>query len=151
MSFMALRNTGVSPRVNNNAIHRNMPTLVIGVVVIDVPPLCGETMIAFPDGEHLPSEMCKIRILHELGVKFCGGLLPERAPRAIMEGGMGRSTGTSLKADTHRTRSPSRYPIRNSHSKRCTSTSLIGRTRGRAFKRHKERNKRDCPVGLTRR
>ena len=60
MSFMALRNTGVSPRVNNNAIHRNMPTLVIGVVVIDVPPPCGETMIAFPDEERLPGEMCKM-------------------------------------------------------------------------------------------
>jgi hypothetical protein len=53
-----------------------MPTLVIGVVIINVPPPSGETMIAFPNEEHLPSEMCKIRILLELGVKICGGLLP---------------------------------------------------------------------------
>jgi hypothetical protein len=53
-----------------------MPTLVIGVVVIDVPPPSGEAMIAFPNEKHLPGEMCKIRILFELGVKFCGGLLP---------------------------------------------------------------------------
>jgi hypothetical protein len=68
--------TGVSSRVNNYAIHRDMPTLVIGVVVIDVPPPSGEPMIAFPNEKHLPGEMCKIRILLELGVKFCGGLLP---------------------------------------------------------------------------
>jgi hypothetical protein len=71
--------TGVSSRVNNNAIHRDMPTLFIGVVVIDVPPPSGETMIAFPDKEHFPGEMCEIRILLDLGVKFCGGLLPKRA------------------------------------------------------------------------
>jgi hypothetical protein len=47
-----------------------MPTLVIGVVVIDVPPPSGEPMIAFPNEKHLPGEMCKIRILLELVVKF---------------------------------------------------------------------------------
>jgi hypothetical protein len=62
--------TGVSSRVNNYAIHRDMPTLVIGVVVIDVPPPSGEPMIAFPNEKYIPGEMCKIRILLELGVKF---------------------------------------------------------------------------------
>jgi hypothetical protein len=66
--------TGVSSKVNNNAIHRDMPTLVIGVVIIDVSPPSGETMIAFPDEEHIPDEMCKIRILLEFGVKFCRSL-----------------------------------------------------------------------------
>ena len=92
--------TGVASRVNNYAIHRDMPTPFIGVVVIDVPPPSGETMIAFPNEEHLPSEMCKIRIHLELGVKFCGGLLPEGLQEAIMPEGMGRSTGTSLKTET---------------------------------------------------
>jgi hypothetical protein len=32
---------------------RDMPTLVIGVVVIDVLPPSGKTMIAFPNEEHL--------------------------------------------------------------------------------------------------
>jgi hypothetical protein len=73
--------TGITSSVNNNAIHPEMPILIIGVVVIDVPPPSSETMIAFPYKEHLPGEMCKIRILFELGVKFCRGLLPERAPR----------------------------------------------------------------------
>jgi hypothetical protein len=58
-----------------------MPILFIGVVVIDVPPPSSETMIAFPDEEHLPGKMCKIRILLELGVKLCGRLLPQWAPR----------------------------------------------------------------------
>jgi hypothetical protein len=58
-----------------------MPTFLIGVVIIDVPPSCGETMIAFPDKEQFPGEMCKIRILLQLDVEFCGGLLPEWAPR----------------------------------------------------------------------
>jgi hypothetical protein len=62
--------TGVTSRVNNNAIHREMPILVIGVVVIDVPPPSGEMMIAFSYKEHLSGEMCKIRILLELGVKL---------------------------------------------------------------------------------
>jgi hypothetical protein len=52
-----------------------MPTFLIGVVVIDVPSPCGETMIAFPDKKHLPSEMCKIRILLQFDIEFCGGLL----------------------------------------------------------------------------
>jgi hypothetical protein len=73
--------TGVSSRVNNNAINRDMPTFVIGVVIIDVSLPSGETMIAFPYEKHIPGEMCKIRILLELGINFCGGLLPERAPR----------------------------------------------------------------------
>ena len=70
---------------------------------------------------------------------------------AIIAGETGRSTGTSLKAETYITRSPSRYPITNSHSKRCTSTSLIGRTRGRPRKRHKGMEKRHLLVGLIQR
>jgi hypothetical protein len=58
-----------------------MPTLLIGVVIIDVPPSCNEAMIVFPDKEHLPGEMCKIRILLRLDVEFCGGLLQEKDPR----------------------------------------------------------------------
>jgi hypothetical protein len=85
--------TGVSSRVNNNAIHRDMPTLVIGVVVIDVFLPSGETMIAFPDEEHILSEMCKIWILLELGIKFCGGLLPERASRGHNARGNGEVHG----------------------------------------------------------
>jgi hypothetical protein len=85
--------TGVSSRVNNYTIHRDMPTFFIGVVVIDVLPPSGETMIAFPNEEHLPGEMCKIRILLELGVKFCGGLLPERAPRGHNARGNGEVHG----------------------------------------------------------
>jgi hypothetical protein len=90
----------VTSRVNNNAIHRKIPTLVIGVVVIDVPPPCGETMIAFPYKEYLPGEMCKIRILLELGVKFCGGLLPERASRGQNARGNGKVHGNVVEADT---------------------------------------------------
>ena len=51
------------------------------MVIIDVSPSCGETMIVFLDKEHLSGEMCKIRILLQLDVEFCEGLLPERAPR----------------------------------------------------------------------
>ena len=54
----------------------------------------------------------------------------------------------SLKTETYITRSPSRHPITNSHSKRCTSTSLIERTRGRARKQHKGMEKWDLLVGL---
>jgi hypothetical protein len=85
--------TGVTSRVNNNTIHRRMSTLVIGAVVIDVPPPSGETMIAFPYKEHLLGEMCKIRILLEFGVKFYGGLLPERAPRGQNARGNGEVHG----------------------------------------------------------
>jgi hypothetical protein len=37
--------------------------------------------------------MCKIRILLELGVKLCGGLLPERAPRGHNARGNGEVHG----------------------------------------------------------
>ena len=70
---------------------------------------------------------------------------------AIIAGKTGRSTRTSLKADTYITRSPSQYPITYSHSKRCTFTSLIGRTRRRPLKRHKGMEKRELLVGLIRR
>ena len=90
--------TGVSSGVNNYAIHRDMPTLLIGVVVIDVPPPSGEPMIAFPNEKHLPSEMCKIRILLELGVKICGGLLPERAPRGHNARGYGEVHGNVVES-----------------------------------------------------
>jgi hypothetical protein len=90
--------TGVSSMVNNNAIYRDMPTLVIGVVVIDVSPPSGETMILFPDEEHIPDKMCKIRILLELGVKFCGGLLPERASRGHNARGNGEVHGNVVES-----------------------------------------------------
>ena len=70
---------------------------------------------------------------------------------ATMAGKTGRSTGMSLNTETYITRSPSWYPITNSHSKRCTSTSLIGWTRGRARKRHKGMENRNLLVGLIRR
>jgi hypothetical protein len=88
--------TGVSSRVNNYAIHRYMPTLFIGVMVVDVPPPSGKTVIAFPDEKHLPGKMCKIRIVLELGVKFCGGLLPERAPRGHNAKGNGEVNGNVI-------------------------------------------------------
>jgi hypothetical protein len=75
-----------------------MPTLFIGVVVIDVPPPSGETMIAFPDKEHFSGEMCKIRILLDLGVKFCGGLLPERAPGGHNARGNGEVHGNVVES-----------------------------------------------------
>lgn len=68
-----------------------------------------------------------------------------------ISGETGMSTEMSLNEDTYSTRSPSRYPITNSHSRRCTSTSLIGRTRGRHRKRHKGMEKRDFTMGLIRR
>ena len=70
---------------------------------------------------------------------------------AIMAEETWTSTGMSLKTETYITQSPSRYPITNSHSKHCTSTSLIGRTRGRACKWHKRIEKWDLIVGLIRR
>ena len=72
--------TGASPGIDHNTIHRDMPTLVVGVVVVDVPPPCCETMISFPHEKHLPTEMCKIRILLHLDIELCRGFLPERAP-----------------------------------------------------------------------
>ena len=73
--------TDASLGVDHNTIHRDMPTLVVCVVVVDVPPPCCESMISFPHEEHLPTEMCKIRILLQLDIELRGGLLPERAPR----------------------------------------------------------------------
>ena len=70
---------------------------------------------------------------------------------AIISGETRRTTGMSLNAETLRTRSLFRYPMTNSHSNRCTSTSFIRRTRGRALKRHKRMDKRNLPVGLIRR
>ena len=78
--------TGASPRVDNNTIHCNMPTLLIGVVVVDVPPPCYESMIAFLNEEHLPNKMCKIRVILELDIKLCTGLLPKRAPSSHYRG-----------------------------------------------------------------
>ena len=72
--------TGASPRVDHNTIHPDMPTLCVGVVVVDVPPPCCESMISSPHEEHLPTEMCKIRILLQFDIKLRGGFLPERAP-----------------------------------------------------------------------
>ena len=51
--------TDASPRVDNNTIHRNMPILFIGVVVIDVPLPCGDTVIAPSVKEHFSGEMNK--------------------------------------------------------------------------------------------
>ena len=56
---------------------------------------------------------------------------------AIMAGETGRSMGISLKFEMYITQSPSWCPIINSHSKRCTSTLLIGRTRRRTRKHYK--------------
>ncbi len=70
---------------------------------------------------------------------------------AIMADETGRSMGMSLKIKTYITQSPSQYSITNSHSKRSTSTSLIGRSRGRTRKRHKRMEKRDLLVGLIQR
>jgi hypothetical protein len=67
--------------VDHDTIHRDMPTLLVGVVVVDVPPPCCESMISNPHKEHLPTEMCKIRILLQLDIEFDEGFLPERAPR----------------------------------------------------------------------
>jgi hypothetical protein len=58
-----------------------MPTLIVGVVVVDVPPPCCESLISFPHVEHLLTVICKIGILLQLDVEFCGGLLLERSPR----------------------------------------------------------------------
>ena len=74
------KDTGASPRVDHSTIHRDIPTLLIGVVVVDVPPPCCELMISFPHEEHLPTEMCKIQILLQLDIELRGGLLLERAP-----------------------------------------------------------------------
>ena len=125
-----------------------MPTLVVGVVVVDVPPPCCKSMISFPHEEYLPTEMCKIRILIQLNIELHGVLLSERALWGHNGRETERSMGMSLKTETYITRYPSRYLITNSHSKRCTSTSLIGRTRGRAHKRHKGMEKWDLLVGL---
>ena len=70
---------------------------------------------------------------------------------AIIVGETRRSTGMSLKTKMYITGSPFRYPITNSHSKRCTSTSLIGQTKRRVRKRHKGMEKQDLLVGLIRR
>jgi hypothetical protein len=72
--------TGASHGVDQNTIHRDMPTIFVDVVVVDVPPPCCESMISFPHEEHLPIEMCKIRILLQLHIELHGGLLPKRAP-----------------------------------------------------------------------
>ena len=143
--------TGASPKVDNNTIHSNMPTLIIGVVVVDVPLPCCKSMIAFPNKGHIPNEMCKIWSSLSLTLNFALASCQRRLYAAIIAGQTGRSTGTSLKVDTYITQSPSRYPITNSRSKRCTLTSLIGQTRGRPLKRHKGMEKRDLLVGLIRR
>ena len=114
------------------------------MVVVDVPSPCCESIISFPHEERLPRKMCKIRVILELDIELCIG--HKGLQEAIIVGETGRSTGTSLKAETYITRSPSRYPITNSHSKRCTS--LIGQTRERPRKRHKGMEKRDLLVDL---
>ena len=151
MAYCIEEYTGASPRVDNNTIQCNMPTLLIGVVVVDVPSPCCESMIAFPDEEHLPNKICKIQAILELDIELCTGFLPKRVLGSHNRGGTGRSTGTSLKVDTYIIRTPSRYPITNSYSKRCISTSLIGWTRMRPLKRHKGIEKWHLLVGLLRR
>ena len=68
----------------------------------------------------------------------------------LMSSETSRGSSRLLYAKTYKARSPSRYPMTNSFSKRKTSTSLIGRTRGRVLKRHNGIEKRDFPRGLNR-
>jgi hypothetical protein len=42
--------------------------------------------------------MCKIQILLEFGVKFCGGLLPERTPRGHNARGNGEVHGNVVES-----------------------------------------------------
>jgi hypothetical protein len=64
-----------------------MPTFFIGVDVVDMPPLCCESMIAFAHEEHFPSEMYKIWVILELDIELYTGLLPKRAPGSHNCGG----------------------------------------------------------------
>jgi hypothetical protein len=89
--------TGVSSRINNYAIHRDMPTFFIGVVVINVPPPSGETMIAFLNEEHLPAKCARSGSSLSLESNYAEASCQRGLQEAIMRGGMGRSTGTSLK------------------------------------------------------
>src|SRR5579875_1931759 len=67
---------------------------------------------------------------------------------ALISSMIGRSSSRLLYGETYIARSPSRYPITNSFSRRATSTSLMGLTRGRHRNRHKGMQNRDLPRGL---
>ena len=62
-------------------MNRNVPSLVIAVVVVDMTPPCCNVMVSLPHVEHLAGKFGKVRIIGKLGLKVVVGGLPEAAPR----------------------------------------------------------------------
>ena len=52
--------------VKNNAMHGDVPSWIIIVMVVNMSIPCGKAMVTFPDIVHLPGELLPVRIGQEL-------------------------------------------------------------------------------------
>ena len=57
------------PRIHDNAVNRDMPIFVERMMIIDVSPPCGQTMVPFPHIEHLANKLSKDELSSKHGIE----------------------------------------------------------------------------------
>ena len=129
------KDAGLVPRIKDYAVNRNVPSLVIAVEVVHMTPPRRNAMVSLPHVEHLARKFGKVRISNKLGLKAVVGELPKAAPGikhvahdvkclrlVVVDGDIQHPVAVTIACDElilHR----------------CTSTSLMGLTRGRVRSR----------------
>jgi hypothetical protein len=60
-----------------------MSFLIQQMMLINVPPPSGQTMVTLPNVEHLATKVSKVRVILKHGLEFFIGLLPKWTPRIV--------------------------------------------------------------------
>jgi hypothetical protein len=69
--------------INDNTVNWDMSFLIQQMMLINVPPPSGQTMVTLPNVEHLVTKVSKVRVILKHGLEFFIGLLPKWTPRIV--------------------------------------------------------------------